>query len=40
MMSVTRCTEVTMSVIVVPASCTSREPFSTCSTDVLINVLI
>ena len=40
MMSVTRCTLVTMSVIVVPASVTRREPDSTRSTLVAISDLI
>jgi len=40
MMSVTRCTLATISVIVVPASLTRREPDSTRSTDAPISALI
>ena len=40
MMSVTRCTEVTISVMVVPASFTSREPLATSCTEALIRPLI
>jgi hypothetical protein len=40
MMSVTRCTEATISLMVVPAWCTRAEPSATLSTEVSIRPLI